>query len=348
MLLAVLSHPVSLPHPPLHAYLVSQFLATFGFLLQVATLWLVLSKQQTYLRYRRAICLAHCIVICWMVYNSLPLLDSRMPHTSLFARLLSYLFRLGSLLPISITAMHRVPWQHVVLCCAIFCSCAAAKWPQDFCTELVGNATNSTGNLDMLTGMASALDYLTGQGGMRPMHQQQQQQQQADSSGSLSPSSMVWQSTAHSIAAACVPNSSSNSSINNNGMLASPLNRTHSGAAAGSSSTAAVAESMDCSSLLQGQCVAVSRTILVWFGILVIAAVAIGLERYSKWLWVQKHTPAMRGRSNVPDLYKEKCWKSFIKSQLLQLHVLLDVPLVVLWFGFCYWSRPVGVLQQLQ
>lgn len=322
-------------------------LAAAGFAAQLATLWLICTRQQTYLRLRRLILQIHWLMILLMVDRSLPLLAAtKMTHEGQLSRLMSFLFRNASFINITLAAMHRLPWQVVVTISALYSCWGVLFWAKPYCSTILADPAMKVAVRQLTTSLATVLDYLTGHGDMV---------QHGDN--------VFWQAHAHTIAAACgtaassIPGdassskSSSESHANRQSMFSPSVSNTcpAGGLAAEQSLPPAAAPGLSaaCAHLVLGQCQAVSRTISVWLGMLTVATLVLLSERVNKWTFVHRRAPWLLEVQGLPAAYQQKSMWVFVRMQLLQLHVLLDVPLLLLWVGFCAWSRPDAAVQEL-
>lgn len=142
-----------------------------------------------------------------------------------------------------------------------------------------------------------------------------------------------WAPLAHHIAAECLWTTSSTSSITSN--LTTSI---------GSSSLSPALSAQQCESLVMGQCMAVVTSLTLWVGVSVILFFVILNEQHSKWRWWHSSSARWqqqgRGASaRTPFVYTSTSVWGFLAARLLYLHVLLDVPLLLLWVGSSSWYR---------
>jgi hypothetical protein len=230
-------------------------------------------------------------------------------------QLLVLLFKMGVTWPIMAALMHRLPWQDTAALCCAFCTWLCLAWSRPMCNHIAEDA----GDAAFVTQLAGALDMLTGLGTSMGVGRTEY--------GSTS-SIDNWAPVAQQITAACL--SSSRSSFGNTSDTSS-------------SSSSIVMSSSDCQSLLFGQCMALVTTVTLWVGVCVIMFCVVLAEDHSKWRWW--HSSGARRLGAPPPKYAAISTWSFLCSRLLYLHILLDVPLMVLWMGLTSWYRqPVKAL----
>jgi hypothetical protein len=72
-------------------------------------------------------------------------------------------------------------------------------------------------------------------------------------------------------------------------------------------------------------------------GVLVILFCVVLAEQHSKWRrW---HSSGARWQGHIPQVYAPVSVWRFLGTRLLHLHILLDVPLMLLWVGASSWYR---------
>jgi hypothetical protein len=87
----------------------------------------------------------------------------------------------------------------------------------------------------------------------------------------------------------------------------------------------------ECHALLEGQCIAIVSTFNIWWGLCFTTFLLIVAEQLSKWQWLHTHGSWMM--PGAPSLFRAGSKAAFVRSLLLRLHCVLDVPLLLLWAG---------------
>ena len=267
--------------------------------------------------------------------TSMPQFLSAVPIRWLWGhRALILLFKMGVTWPMMAALMHRLPWQDLAVLCGCFCLWLCATWVQPLCTHLQSSPADAafiqsiSASLDRLTGLsassaavASGLKAAVGTAG---------------GAGAAAVHAVVgsglqeeqWMPLANRIAATCIAGAS-------NSTLSGWTDSTSSGGGG-------VLSGPDCESLLMGQCMAVVTSLTLWVGVLVILFCVLLAEQHSKWRWWHS-TGVHWQQGRVPTEYAPSCIWAFLGSRLLYLHVLLDLPLLLLWVGTSTWYRqPIG------
>lgn len=243
-------------------------------------------------------------------------------------RALVLLFKMGVTWPMMAALMHRLPWEDIAVLCGAFCSWLCVTWVGPLCTHLHSSPADAA----LITSVAAMLDRVAGlgmdvpaAGGAFPTSSSSAVGvggSQA-SAGAAGVSDTVWEPLAHQITAAC-------------GSAFSAANSTSTFGGNGINSIS-VLSAADCQSLVMDQCQAVVATFTVWVGVLVILFWVVLAEQHSKWRWWRSRGVRWQGR--IPSVYATTTVGAFLGMRLLYLHILLDVPLIVLWVGTSSWLR---------
>jgi hypothetical protein len=232
------------------------------------------------------------------------------------------LFKMGVTWPMMAALMHRLPWQDLAILCGTFCVWLCITWVRPLCTHLHSSKADAA----LVTSLAAVLDRVTGLGmdaaalgaldasssagaGISVLGSQVKVLPSAAGAGAAD---SFWAPVAHHISAACIPATTGMANVS-------------------SSSSSIMLSGPDCESLLMGQCLAVVTTFTVWVGVLVILFCVVLAEQHSKWRWW--HSSGSRWQGHIPQVYAHASVWRFLGTRLLYLHILLDVPLMLLWVG---------------
>jgi hypothetical protein len=77
---------------------------------------------------------------------------------------------------------------------------------------------------------------------------------------------------------------------------------------------------------------AIVSTFNIWWGLCFTTLLLVIAEQLSKWQWLHTHGSWMM--PGAPSLFRAGSKATFLRSLLLRLHCVLDVPLLLLWAGF--------------
>lgn len=239
--------------------------------------------------------------------------------------------------------MHRLPWQDLAVLCGGFCVWLSVTWAQPLCNHLHSSPADAT----LIRSLAGMLDRVTGLGMDVPAFGAISSSSSSSAAGVLGISSSssgrsqalltpgaavaggsgdnVWAPLAHHVTAACM-----SASLNTTSAFSSSSRSS-------SPSSSGELSACDCDSLIMGQCLAVVTTFTVWVGVLIIMFFVVLAEQHSKWRWW--HSSGARWQGPTPHAYEPLSVWAFLGARLLYLHVLLDLPLMLLWVGTSSWYR---------
>lgn len=275
--------------------------------------------------------------------TSMPQFLSASTSSLMAHRMLVLLFKMGVTWPIMAALMHRLPWQDLAVLCSAFCTYLCCTWAQPLCSHLHRSAEDA----ELVRSLAAALDTLTGLGmetaaagvghasAIPALGSSRTGPNTSYSTYSINstsrheqlltdPGRVSWAPLAQHIAAACVTGTAAAGADG-----ASSLAHAYSGHA--------VLSGGDCQALLMGQCSAVVTTLTAWVGVLVILFFVVLSEQHSKWRWW--HSAAARWQGRPPHEYEATSGWGYVGLRLLYLHILLDLPLMLLWVASSSWYR---------
>lgn len=259
------------------------------------------------------------------------------------------LFKMGVTWPMMAAIMHRLPWQDLALLCSTFCLWLCYTWAQPLCSHL----HRSDEDAAFIRSLASMLDAVTGLG-TDSVHGLPAGGINSSSGGgaaaaaaaqllATNSNSLLWP---HGMSAAGLESAAAAAGVTAAGgedvcwspladhLAAACVYRAPSGSSSGSSSSLSP---MDCEVLLMGQCTAVVTTLTLWVGVLVILFCVVLSEQHSKWRWWHSSGARLQGRP--PQVYAPTSALTFLGCRLLYLHIILDVPLMLLWVATSSWYR---------
>jgi hypothetical protein len=315
--------------------------AGVAFIIVAATLWLMQTRPEDYQKkYRRQLLMLHWAAVAVVIAVSFPMfMATKTTSQSIVARIILLLFKTGAAAPVLAALMNRLPWQHVLCMSSLFGALLSVTWVRQFCLH-----SDDLQDAELVSSIAAWLDYVCGFGNYTSSSTSRHAHiATGDVIGmtNVPNVTLTWKPTAGSIAAACataaaavgsnagstgnVSSSSSNGVVGDGALLQPPLSHAE--------------FDQQCSQVTLGQCIAVVNVVNLWVGVLLVLFVVLLVERYSKWQYLHQHGRALQ----APDAYKSKSRRTFLRTQLLQLHVLLDVPLLLLWMGFTNLHRPAGI-----
>lgn len=240
-------------------------------------------------------------------------------------RVLVLLFKMGVTWPMMAALMHRLPWEDIAVLCGAFCMWLCVTWAGPLCTHLQSSPADAA----LITSVAGMLDRVAGlvmdvpaAGAFPTSSSAARAGGSQASAGAAGISDTLWEPLAYHIIAACGSASAANSTSTFGGNSINSSN---------------VLSAADCQSLVMGQCQAVVATFTLWVGVLLILFWVVLAEQHSKWRWW--HSRSARWQGRVPSMYATTTVWAFLGMRLLYLHVLLDVPLIVLWVATSSWLR---------
>ena len=265
------------------------------------------------------------------------------------------LFKMGVTWPIMAALMHRLPWQDLALLCTLFCTWLISTWPHTLCINL----QHSSSDAHFISSIAAGLDTLTGLGMDMPA---------AGTSTAAGTASLLNLHSAHNISSGGGSNQQLGAGLPVNGAVSASVEAVSTAAdeqywvavahrvnaacsRVGTTSSTSSAMSgvglqlaaADCEQLQMGQCMAVVTTLTLWVGVLVILFFVVLAEQHSKWRWW--HSNAARWLGRPPQVYAPTSGLSFLGLRLLYLHILLDIPLMLLWVGTStFYRQPTAAL----
>lgn len=313
----------SLEHGQMHA----AWCAGGAALLVSLSVLLMLLYQAQFVKHRRLVLWSHLVAISVMMATSMPQFLSTTSSRLWGHRALVLLFKMGVTWPMMAALMHRLPWEDIAVLCGAFCMWLCVTWAGPLCTHLHSNPADAA----LITLVAGMLDRVAGLGMEMPAGGALTASSSAvlgfagsqASAGAAGVHDNVWEPLAHHITAAC---GSASAATSTSAFGGNSIN-----------SSSSVLSAVDCESLVMGQCQAVVATFTLWVGVLVILFWVVLAEQHSKWRWWHSVNAHWQGR--IPSVFAATTAGAFLSMRLLYLHVLLDVPLIVLWVGTSSWLR---------